>query len=260
MPDTILCSDGLGERPKAECLACARNGAACGYDYVLLRKMFEMANRTGIHVSDLTGCLKLAYLKRTQPVAEYPHEMLARTLGTITHGFLEGSDVYLDAELDLDAMGILGRADVVYKDGRVLDLKTTRWIQVERLPYGSHALQVNIYAHLLRKMGREVKDLWIQYIDLSGPTKCRKCKVPVRPAGNSYACPKCGNAPYNAHLGAVKLQVPMMEAREIEGIIAARRDILDEALKAGLAPKAEPGFLCAYCGYRDLCSEAEIGE
>lgn len=177
------------------------------------------------------------------------------------HGFLEEGDEYIDAELPLEAFGIRGTADVVYKaDGRVIDYKTTRWLNPANLPYGSHELQVNIYAQLLRGMGREVSDLFIQYIDMSGPTKCRTCRLAVRPEkSGKLTCPKCGAEPRNAHLGAYLVNIPPIPIPEMDRLIEERRDALDMANESGIWPDADPCFLCAFCPHREFgdCPEGE---
>jgi CRISPR/Cas system-associated exonuclease Cas4 (RecB family) len=245
----VICSNGYGEVSVPECLDCALAGRNhCGMDYGLLKKIHEGSDRSGVHVTDLTGCLLRAYWGKARPKPKYVHEMLVLAMGTAIHGFLEDSDEHMDCELPLEAMGVVGTADVVYKDGRIVDYKSTRWIYPDKLPYGSHTLQVNIYAHLLRRMGRQVKSLAIQYIDVSGPTKCRACKL---------ACPKCGNQPRGAHLGAVLVPVPMMSEWEIEKFIEDRRNILEMALEAGMPPEAEPSFLCDYCEYQEECPAYE---
>jgi len=259
----VMCSAGNGEMAGGACLTCALESEnmhpPCGYDHALLRVMFEEQDRSGIHVSDLTGCVRMAYLKKTDPAPEYVHEKLTRTLGTLTHGLLEKSDEHADAEVALEALGIVGRADRVYKDGRVLDLKTTRWRYLDRLPYASHALQVNIYAHLLREMGRPVTSLAIQYIDLSGPTKCRRCRVTVRMHDGVISCPSCGGVPKNAHLGAALVEIPLLSPREAERLIVERREQLQAALESGITPAPEPSYLCGYCSYQGGCPEASGG-
>lgn len=255
----VICSTGKGKMHPNECLACAlRQENDCGYDYALLRVLFADPPRTGIHVTDLTGCIRKSYLDKVNPSPEYVHEMLIRSLGTMTHGHFEGSDEYLDSEIPVEADGIVGRADIVYKDGRIVDFKTTRWLMPDKLPYSSHGLQVNIYAHLLRKMGREVNRLQIQYIDLSGPTKCRVHKLPVRfNALGQLTCPVCDTAPKGAHLGAVLFDIPLLPEEEIAQIVEERRNMLNDALKSKEMPRAEVSFLCNYCSHVDKCSEGQ---
>jgi hypothetical protein len=254
----VSCSAGRGVLAAEDCLQCALDGYnECGYEYGLLRALFAGSDRTGIHVSDLLGCLKSAYLTKVDPQPEYVHEKLMKTLGTLVHSIVEQSDEYADAEVCLSALGIVGRADRFYKDGRLIDYKTTRWLYPSKLPYSSHGTQANIYAHLLRKMGREVKSISIQYIDMSGPTKCRSCSLPVRMVNGVLACPKCGNEPKNAHLGALLVDIPLMDEEEVEGLIVGRREELQAALDTGLTPMGEPSFLCAYCMHREGCAEAQ---
>ncbi len=133
----------------------------------------------------------------------------------------------------------------------------TRWMYVNKLPYGSHATQVNIYAWMLRKMGRKVKQLQIQNVDASGPTKCRKCRIPVRAViddngGMELKCPKCGNFVTSAHLGAYLVDIPIWTDEEVESLILERKENLEAALAMNLPPTMEPGFLYAYCSHRDL--------
>lgn len=249
-----------------ECLQCSLDrDNTCGYDYALLKGMFYGSDRSGIHVTDLTGCLRKAYLDKEKPKPQWVHERLVLFIGTAMHGFLEEGDEYIDAELSLEAFGVRGTADVVYKaDGRVIDYKTTRWLNPSKLPYGSHELQVNIYAQLLRGMGREVSDLFIQYIDMSGPTKCRNCRLPVRPDHTGeLVCPRCDKQPANAHLGAYLVEIPVMPAHEIRTSIEMRRNDIQVAFDTGIFPDAEPGFLCSYCSHWEEgdCDEgeAEVG-
>jgi hypothetical protein len=110
-------------------------------------------------------------------------------------------------------------------------------------------------------MGCEVNSLAIQYIDMSGPTKCRSCKVPLRAINEPdyplrLACPKCGSEPKNAHLGTYLVEIPMMSEESVVDFITTRKDQILEAMESGEAPLGEPSFLCNYCSYRESCSEA----
>lgn len=253
---------------KEDCLACAaQHENRCGYTYSLLRFLYRaQPDRSGIHVTDLTGCLRRAYFSKTREVVQYPHEFLVLALGSITHAFLEGNDDVVDTEVKLDAMGVVGTTDVKHHNGRafgpfkVTDLKTTRWLKPANLPYGSHDLQVNIYSALLREMGYDVTAASIQYIDLSGPSKCRKCKLTVVPSSEEVGlliCPNCGKAPNGAHMGAVEFEIDLQDEDEIKAVVEERRDILLLSLEMDDHPEAEPGFLCSYCKFNDegTCSE-----
>ena len=261
----ITCSAEKGVLDTQKCLACSLAGEnPCGYDYAVLENMFadsqHEARKNEIHVTDLTGCIRKAWYDKTQASAEYPHEMLTRWLGTKIHAAVEGSDDYLDSELPVVWDSLVGKSDIVYKNGRIVDLKTTRWLMPAKLPYGSHVLQVNIYAIMLRKMGREVSKLQIQYIDASGPTKCRACRLVVRLYQGEYRCPSCGKVVKNAHLGAMLVEVPILSDEEVLERISERKENLENAMAMGIAPQREPGYLCSYCSNVDICQPAVTEE
>ena len=239
------------------CLNCAlNNGQDCGMDYSFLTAFWDWASekREGIHVTDLTGCLRKSFYEKTRPVPTLIHENLLLFLGTITHSMFEQENDNYVAELKLEGLDVVGRADIIYNDGTVIDLKTTRWLNSSKLPYGNHESQVNIYAQLLREMGREVKELYIQYIDLSGPTQCRTCKTRyAMDKRGQIACPSCGKTSKDAHLGAVKLQIPLWSDANAKTFITERRDILRKALTDLVPPPAEKTWLCNYCHHKNVC-------
>ena len=52
------------------CLGCAlENGHDCGMDYSFLTSFWDWTSdkREGIHVSDLTGCLRRSFYDKTRP-------------------------------------------------------------------------------------------------------------------------------------------------------------------------------------------------
>jgi len=254
----INCSGGKGVMELQDCFACALEGEnICGYDYALIKEMMsdqdKEERRNSIHVTDLTGCLRRAYYDKKEPAAEYIHETLARWLGTNFHHAAENQDELFDSELLLSHNGIVGRSDLVYKNGRIVDYKFVRWMYVDRLPYGSHALQLNIYGYMLRKQGRPVTRLQVQYVDASGPTKCKKCKVPVRMYEGELKCPNCFQYIPNAHLGAYLCDIPIMSDEEVEANILHRKEELEASLALGMPPAREPGYLCAYCAHAQKC-------
>jgi hypothetical protein len=260
----ILCPVSAAQLTQEECLDCALGTGRppCGYDYALLKAIYGSSEKSeranSIHVTDLTGCARRAYYDKRDPSPEYVHEMLVRWMGSGFHGMVEGSDTHLDSELSLEWDGIVGRSDIVYKNGRLVDLKFTRWMYVDKLPYGSHVLQVNVYAWILRKMGRKIDRVQIQYIDASGPTKCRKCKAAVRMVDGQLVCPKCLTAPKGAHLGAHLIEVPLYSDEQVERDIMERKHNLEAALSMGFAPEPEPGFLCGYCAHVAKCQPETI--
>ena len=177
------------------------------------------------------------------------------TLGSATHEYFEDNDSVIQSEVPLEAYGIIGTTDVYYEaDKRLVDTKTTRWLTPSKLPYGSHELQINIYAAMLEASGKEVERLFIQYIDMSGPSKCRSCKLPVEmDEWGGIACPKCHEPVNNGHLGAVLLEVPKMTREEITSYIVDRRDTLRTSLETGVPPEREESWLCNYCKHMTTC-------
>jgi len=248
----------------AQCLSCAvREENDCGYDYALLKFMFDQVQRrTSIHATDLVGCVLRAFWDKSgERPAEYPHNMLMRSLGTITHGLLEAgaSDPEVWTERTLEAEGVEGTIDRYYlATRRLVDYKTTRWLKLANLPYGSHEVQVNIYAYLLRENGQDVDTAEVQYIDLSGPTKCRECKLPVVPVPDGLACPNCGFYPRGAHKGAVLFEIDLMHPDEIKAFVEQRRDALRLSLDLDDEPDAEPSFLCSYCVFLERCPTGQM--
>lgn len=257
---TILCSAGKGEMTQQECLDCALRGDnICGYDYLVLKRLHELEDRPDIHVTDLTGCLKRAYLSKTMHMPQRPNSKIFLMLGQAVHNHIEATDEHVDCEVPLEYAGIVGRADAIYKDGRVVDFKTTRWLNPSKMPYGSHIMQVNIYAWMLRRQGRETKSLAIQYLDMTGPTKCRKDRVGYELNHGVIACPVCGGSSANAHLGAVLVEVPVWSDQAVESAIMQRRATLQASLDGnGIVPAAEPSWLCNYCPFSGICPEAQL--
>lgn len=240
------------------CLDCALAGDnVCGYGYQTLKRLHEFESRPEVHVTDLTGCLRKAYLGKTIESAPYPHEKLAMMIGLAVHEYLEVTDEHVESEIALEFDGIHGRADAVFEGGLLLDIKTTRWLNTSRVPYGEHELQVNIYAYMLRKQGHEVNQLQIQYVDMSGPTKCRTHKqayVPLDDEGN-IGCPVDGQSYDNSHLGAYIADVRMWSDKEVEDAIMDRAAELKMSIATGVTPQAETGWLCSYCSFTDVCPE-----
>jgi CRISPR/Cas system-associated exonuclease Cas4 (RecB family) len=255
--DEIMCSGGKGRMSKVDCLACALKGnQPCHLDYAVLNALFhdQSRERTGIHVTDLTGCLRKAWYEKQQPVPEYPHEMMSRFVGTAVHNYVEQapSDLY-EKEVEMEGMGVVGKADILYNNGRLIDIKTTRWISVDRLPYGSHVTQLQAYAALLRAQGKKVTSAAIQYIDMTGASKHNgRCRGWLIPTEEGFVCKKCGALVENAHTGAYIFEVELDEGLTQEWI-AVREQLLRMSLETKDMPEAEPGWLCDYCPFSEIC-------
>lgn len=257
----VKCSAGKGVLSATDCMACslAAGHPPCGFDYGVLKAMYNEPERTGIHVTDLTGCLLASYNTKTEPIPVFVHSLLAMHLGTFYHSLAESTDEFAVSELPVAWDGLVGTVDRYYHDGRLVDYKTSKYLYLDKLPYGSHTSQVNIYAYILRKMGKEVNSASIQYICVGGPTKCRKHKNRkpiVEWIDGELKCPLCGFRPANAHQGAYMVDIPLFSDDEVEHYLMSRADTLRKALDEKVPPQADPGWLCAYCPFEQTCLEA----
>jgi CRISPR/Cas system-associated exonuclease Cas4 (RecB family) len=247
------------------CLDCALTWEnPCQYDHAMLQAMFERPERSGIHVTDLTGCLRKAYYDKTQPMPVPVHSLLVMFAGTALHAsFEKNGDGLSQSEIPVAYDGVVGKVDRLYHDGTLVDFKTTRWMVPSRLPYGSHELQLQIYAHMLERMGRPVKRAFIQYVDVSGPTKCTagtkwaKCNALVVLRDGMYVCPKCGRDYPDGHLGAWRVEVDL--TRDVDELVSRSRHALETAIQTKVPPYPEVGWLCGYCQYVDICDAAKGG-
>jgi len=252
----VICSATNSVVSMDYCLSCALNQPApCGYDYALIKRVHKaLQPREGIHVTDLVHCLRRAYYHRTQPVPERVSDVLYRVLGTATHSILEDEqDNNLITELPLEHAGLVGQIDAYYPEkGILVDSKTTRWLTLTKLPYGDHEMQVNLYRWLLHQNGFEVNRIFLHYIDLSGPSKCRRCKLPLVEQDGIFTCPVCGYVNPEGHHGAVMIEVMLKPLDEIDRFIRERKAILE----SGEMPEAEPGYLCNYCQFNQICPDS----
>ncbi len=255
----VVCSAGKGTMTVGECLDCARRTGLppCGFEHTMLSAMygaFTEDRSKEIHVTDLTKCIRKAFLDKTTIVPEMPHEKLAAFSGLAHHALLEAkADTAAEAEMVVSLDGVVGRVDSLNEDGVLIDYKTVKEIYRDRLPYGEHDLQLNIYAYMLRRMGKQVNGIRLVYISRAGPTTCKRfvekrpCNTPVEWVNGRIQCPRCGNRPDNAHLGVVTVNVDMYPDNEIEEVFTLRSQLLRAALDTGALPPGETGWLCRYC-------------
>lgn len=243
-----------------DCYNCSK-GIAC-YPSGLIKLILEDAlkERNGTHVTDLTGCLRKAFYAKTQPKPPIElREMLNRIVGTIIHKAIE------EAEADpLNVSVTEGKVSIVgTTDGgadRLTEIKTTRWMIPEKLPYGNHAEQVKSYLAMRKRMGIEGNEAVVYYLDLSGPYKCPTCKQP------HWKC-RCGrDHSGRAHNGVVA--VPMaftdMELEEHLAAVLHRAALLQAAAEsaagnpesASVLPKGE-AWECGYCEFVGICRDTD---
>jgi hypothetical protein len=136
-------------------------------------------DRYPISASKLGHCPRQSYYQATVDYYVVPGGQLAPMMGTWAHTLVEeNTPPNTMAELELswttpEGVRVTGTADLVDVPNSTLsDWKTTRWMVPAKLPYGTHASQVNVYRWLLWKdKGIKVDRLQICYVDVSGPDK-----------------------------------------------------------------------------------------
>lgn len=266
----VLCSGEVYTDPidKETCLNCAlsKGTPPCGLSYGVIKAIFKSqefdGRRDEVHVTNLTGCLLKAYYEKTEPAIPYVHELLIVFYGIAVHDYIERAlenDPNMGAEIDVEALGAKGRID--QKQGsHIIDLKTTRWMYLNRLPYGNHAEQVNYYAAMLKANGEEVDQLTIQYLDMSGATKCKnkscdRYKMPMKMVDGTVMCPSCQSKLKGNHLGGITVDIPVYEEVEIE----ERATKLQKAMDNKTPPEPEPSWLCKYCKFKQCEYNPEWG-
>lgn len=239
------------------CLKCATEGPGCHIPRGFILSLINENGREGIHVTDITGCLRKGFYKRTEePRATLLSAYAVRLYGTVIHDAFAKHDEEANTKLVLDFgdVQIVGTADAVY-DGTIEDIKTTRWLQPYMLPYGNHLKQILYYAVMLWKSGKPVHKGIIRYVDLSGPSKCRKCKV-------QHSLCQCGAAiPKGAHNGFWAYTVFWTE-RDFEIAYQEMNTVvhqLQTAIQMNLAPDGTPSWECRYCDFSGQCKYAQLG-
>jgi hypothetical protein len=230
-----------------QCLACAATwGNPCSMTYPVLRSIKDDADR-GHHfpsVSGLTGCLRKAWLEQTTDFYEYPSSRMALLIGTYVHHLLETATFDSSVpEIPLqyttkDGITVYGTADLYVPKIKLLqDWKTAKDIYINRVPYGKHEIQVNLYAFMLEhnelEVKGEVEQLQVVYISKVGPDTKK-----------------------GTHNGIVKVPVSKWPEDRIRAFIEKRAWVLDQSMRGELVPnmvdKADR-WACDYCGVRREC-------
>jgi CRISPR/Cas system-associated exonuclease Cas4 (RecB family) len=262
MTTMIDCSAGKGTMPAQDCLTCAKGALPpCGMDYSLLRVIYGSSEdrRGEIHVTDLTSCLRKAYLNKTAgAVPEKPHKRMAILRGLAFHALMDNGD--WESEIPLyvrgDGWEVVGRADTLYETSagklRLIDFKTTREIYPDLLPYGEHEVQLNFYAHMMRAMRLRPPDELVNVYVASKTPECAKCRTQLEMTNHGeyeVSCPSCGKSTRIQHLGVKAMQIKMLEPDEVAHVFNHRASTLANALKNKTLPGGEPGWQCKYCSY-----------
>ena len=195
-----------------------------GYPYPVVMGIMGLLERdtTQVHVTDITSCLRRAYLQRITDVYPSLKRMYWLFRGALAHQLVENtrepySLVEVRFQRRVDGVTVVGRPDKIVPTRReIYDFKTTRHITLKNLPYGEHATQVNIYRWLVEPHF-QIDRLFLVYLDMS---RCASREVPVE---------------------------------DVEEYVTERARILQGAMASGTLPVGEPSWLCDYCEVRDEC-------
>jgi len=249
----VQCEQTGGVITGDRCIACARDGSCFPPAYLRLLFASQLKERTGIHVTDLTGCLRRAFYTKTEAAPPIrPGSMLNVVLGSLVHRALEGhgGETERQVSMEQDGIRVVGSVDAV--EGGIVEYKTTRWLKPSRLPYGNHETQVTYYAVLLREMGEPVDHATLFYLDMSGPSRCPRCRLEV------VDC-TCGYTHKETHRGVAPYVIEFTDEGldQAKAQLLARGKTLKQALQSGSPPDAEKSFLCRYCSHRETCRECE---
>ena len=186
-----------------------------------------------ISASQICGCLRGAYLRRKVDYFEKPGIWLPLMMGTFTHWLLEtansGMTEVAMQRTTSEGVVVTGHADHVDTETLTLsDYKTSRWIKIANLPYGTHRQQVNVYRWLLAKNeigpSVDIEHLQIVYIDLTGPSRSGE------------------------HDGVVIKNIRLWDEQRTHNFVTNNASILYHAA-TDMPPKAEREnqWMCRYC-------------
>jgi len=189
-----------------------------------------------IHVTDLVyDCLRRAYYSKKHPIhAADEASALVLWIGKKLHETIVCEDGHeVEVELQIaDEVSVKGSIDEMCQiDGYtvIIDKKTTR--NIPSKPYDHHVKQVKIYAMILYKTrGIRVQYGGILYIDVN-----------------------------NLYSKLYMFPVQMLEIEQLYNEVVEKAWKLYIAMKENTAPEAEPGWICKYCPYWQLCVQHGIG-
>lgn len=208
MLSKIKCEYRKGIFTKDECLKCALDGEnKCPYTYALLSRMLKESTRdeedplTVIHVTDLLGCPRSSFLRKTLKYIDSIDNLYIRARGTAFHYMLETSekheDIIREKSIELPfSLGkgkgrtkkfkLKGRFDEFNtKTGTLIDYKSTKEVPKYNYAYTYHSQQLMIYAYMINKiLGYKVKNIEVVYMD---PSKAKRVTVKDTPMAETEA-------------------------------------------------------------------------
>jgi hypothetical protein len=195
----------------------------------------ERAAVPALSVTALTGCVRQAYLKATEPYYQRPDQQYWAYRGTLGHLLAERgagpstvAEQRFERELRLPngrQVAITGRPDEIDPArGLLIDYKTTD--RAPRQPSPLHIAQLNAYRWLVAPY-YQIERLGIVYLTMKG---VQKASVPIWPDG------------------------------QIERLLQERAGALAEAYAGGEWPAlTEDRWMCTYCPVTAACEQGAAG-
>ena len=201
MPITgISCACGNVSFEKAiECLKSGRGKElSCSYSHLCIRAMSEEFGKdrpSELSVTEIQkgewGCHRAVYLQRKLPFFISPANYFRPLKGTIFHKILAYGQKDSIQEMRIKKIfrfndknySLSGQFD--YYDSKyrtLIDVKEVKQIVEKWLPYEHHIEQTNLYAHLIRSIGLDVRKIECHYFD------SEKSKVVDIPMWNEEKC------------------------------------------------------------------------
>lgn len=179
-------------------------------------------------------CLRKLYYQLTIPerIIDPPGEVRTWIGKKLHETRILGDDA--EVELELEYNGFIGKIDE-YKDGILLEKKTTRHIPREPRPH--HIKQCEFYKFLLEKNGRKVDKVAIIYINVN-----------------------------TGEVVAFDITKSIRDLNEIEKEINEKLKIIKEALEYGILPPRKITtwdeksniLVCNYCPYFGICIREDV--
>jgi hypothetical protein len=230
------------------CIECAATRGRCQLTSSLVRGMAEQARARNadaaapaasaipaLSVTALTGCIRQAYLKLTEPYYQRPDQQYWSYRGTLGHLLAErgaGPEVIAERRFERELLlpngrlvTITGQPDEIDPArGLLIDYKTTD--RAPRQPSPLHIAQLNVYRwlvaphHLIDRLG-------IVYLTMKG---VQKAAVPIWPDGQA------------------------------ERFLLERAGALAEAHAGGDWPAmTDDRWMCSYCPVATACERGPVG-
>jgi CRISPR/Cas system-associated exonuclease Cas4 (RecB family) len=189
-----------------------------------------------LSVTALTGCVRQAYLKATEPFYQRPDQQYWAYRGTLAHLLAEqgaGPDIVAERRFERElrlpsgrVITITGRPDEIDPTrGLLIDYKTTD--RAPRQPSPLHIAQLNAYRWLVAPE-YQIDRLGIVYLTMKG---VQKASAPVWPDG------------------------------QVERLLQERAGALAEAYSGGDWPElTEDRWMCSYCPVAAACERGPAGQ